>query len=72
MKIYGTGQTFNAVIVRSFANKLCTVAPDVCSPESVRAACDRARVLDPRYQALLKSTTTRVHAAPSDDGAICI
>ena len=72
-KVYGTGQAFNAVIVRSFANKLCTVAPDVCSPDSVRDACDKARRLDPRYQALLK-TTTATYAAPlgDDDGAICI
>ena len=71
LKVYGTGQLFNAVIVRSFANKLCTVAPDVCSPDSVRAACDNARRLDPRCQALLKTTT---YAAPlgDDDGAICI
>ena len=73
LKVYGTGQLFNAVIVRSFANKLCTVAPDVCSPDSVREACDRARSLDPRYQALLQ-TNTEVYAAPigDDDGAICI
>ena len=72
-KVYGTGQAFNAVIVRSFANKLCTVAPDVCLPDSVREACDKARRLDPRYQALLK-TTTATYAAPlgDDDGAICI
>ena len=71
LKVYGTGQLFNAVIVRSFANKLCTVAPDVCSPDSVREACDKARRLDPRCQVLLKSTTT--YAAPlGDDGAICI
>ena len=73
LKVYGTGQLFNAVIVRSFANKLCTVAPDVCSPDSVREACDRARSLDPRYQALLQTNTT-AYAAPlgDDDGAICI
>ena len=73
LKVYGTGQAFNAVIVRSFANKLCTVAPDVCSPDSVREACDRARSLDPRYQALLR-TNTKAYAAPigDDDGAICI
>ena len=72
LKVYGTGQAFNAVIVRSFANKLCTVAPDVCSPDSVREACDRARSLDPRYQALLQ-TNTEAYAAPlGDDGAICI
>ena len=73
LKVYGTGQAFNAVIVRSFANKLCTVAPDVCSPDSVRDACERARRLDPRYQALLKTTTT-TYAVPlgDDDGAICI
>ena len=73
LKVYGTGQLFNAVIVRSFANKLCTVAPDVCSPDSVRDACDKARRLDPRYQALLQTTTT-TYAAPlgDDDGAICI
>ena len=73
LKVYGTGQLFNAVIVRSFANKLCTVAPDVCSPDSVRAACDRARSLDPRYQALLQTNTKA--CAPlggDDDGAICI
>ena len=73
LKVYGTGQLFNAVIVRSFANKLCTVAPDVCSPDSVREACDRARSLDPRYQALLQTNTT-AYAAPlgDDDRAICI
>ena len=72
LKVYGTGQLFNAVIVRSFANKLCTVAPDVCSPDSVRDACDKARRLDPRYQALLQ-TNTAAYAAPlGDDGAICI
>ena len=71
LKVYGTGQLFNAVIVRSFANKLCTVAPDVCSPDSVRDACDKARRLDPR----VKTTgTTATYAAPlgGDDGAICI
>ena len=71
LKVYGTGQSFNAVIVRSFANKLCTVAPDVCSPDSVRDACDKARRLDPR----VKTTgTTTTHDAPlgNDDGAICI
>ena len=71
LKVYGTGQLFNAVIVRSFANKLCTVAPDVCSPDSVRDACDKARRLDPRYQALLQ-TNTKVYDACNDDGAICI
>ena len=73
LKVYGTGQAFNAVIVRSFANKLCTVAPDVCSPDSVRDACDKARRLDPRYQALLQ-TNTPSYIAPlgDDDGAICI
>ena len=67
---YGTGQLFNAVIVRSFANKLCTVAPDVCSPDSVSEACAKARRLDPR----VKTTTTTAYAAPlgDDDGAICI
>ena len=65
LKVYGTGQLFNAVIVRSFANKLCTVAPDVCSPDSVREACDKARRLDPRYQALLSTTTT--YEAPLGD-----
>ena len=70
LKVYGTGQLFNAVIVRSFANKLCTVAPDVCSPDSVREACDKARRLDPRC----KTTGTTTYAAPlgDDDGAICI
>ena len=73
LKVYGTGQLFNAVIVRSFANKLCTVAPDVCSPDSVSEACDRARRLDPRYQALLQTNTTAYPAPPGDDdGAICI
>ena len=73
LKVYGTGQSFNAVIVRSFANKLCTVAPDVCLPDSVSAACDKARRLDPRCQALLQTNTT-AYAAPlgDDDGAICI
>ena len=71
LKVYGTGQLFNAVIVRSFANKLCTVAPDVCSPDSVREACDEARRLDPRYQALLQTNTT-TYAEATDDGAICI
>ena len=71
LKVYGTGQLFNAVIVRSFANKLCTVAPDVCSTDSVREACDKARQLDPR----VKTTgTTTAYDAPlgGDDGAICI
>ena len=45
------GPVIQRVIVRSFANKLCTVAPDVCSPDSVREACDKARLLDPRCQA---------------------
>ena len=72
LKVYGTGQAFNAVIVRSFANKLCTVAPDVCSPDSVREACDKARRLDPRYQALLQTNTTTYAAPLGDDGAICI
>ena len=71
LKVYGTGQSFNAVIVRSFANKLCTVAPDVCSPDSVSAACNKARRLDPRCQA---TATTTTYDAPlgGDDGAICI
>ena len=70
LKVYGTGQLFNAVIVRSFANKLCTVAPDVCSPDSVREACDKARLLDPRCKT---TGTTTTYAAPlDDDGAICI
>ena len=71
LKVYGTGQTFNAVIVRSFANKLCTVAPDVCSPDSVREACDKARRLDPRVK---PTGTTTTYDAPlgNDDGAICI
>ena len=71
LKVYGTGQLFNAVIVRSFANKLCTVAPDVCSPDSVRDACDKARRLDPRCKT---TGTTTTYAAPlgDDDGAICI
>ena len=71
LKVYGTGQLFNAVIVRSFANKLCTVAPDVCSPDSVSAACDKARLLDPRCKT---TGTTTTYAAPlgDDDGAICI
>jgi hypothetical protein len=71
LKVYGTGQLFNAVIVRSFANKLCTVAPDVCSPDSVREACEKARQLDPRCQT---TGTTTTYAAPlgDDDGAICI
>jgi len=72
LKVYGTGQLFNAVIVRSFANKLCTVAPDVCLPDSVREACDKARRLDPRYQALLQTNTTTYAAPLDDDGAICI
>ena len=71
LKVYGTGQAFNAVIVRSFANKLCTVAPDVCLPDSVSAACDKARLLDPRCKT---TGTTTTYAAPlgDDDGAICI
>ena len=71
LKVYGTGQLFNAVIVRSFANKLCTVAPDVCLPDSVSAACDKARLLDPRCKT---TGTTTTYAAPlgDDDGAICI
>ena len=71
LKVYGTGQSFNAVIVRSFANKLCTVAPDVCLPDSVSAACDKARLLDPRCKT---TGTTTTYAAPlgDDDGAICI
>ena len=71
LKVYGTGQLFNAVIVRSFANKLCTVAPDVCSPDSVSAACNKARQLDPRCSTTTKTTT---YDAPlgDDDGAICI
>ena len=73
LKVYGTGQLFNAVIVRSFANKLCTVAPDVCSPDSVRDACDKARRLDPRYQALLRTNKPSYTAhLGDDDGAICI
>ena len=71
LTVYGTGQLFNAVIVRSFANKLCTVAPDVCLPDSVSAACDKARLLDPRCKT---TGTTTTYAAPlgDDDGAICI
>ena len=71
LKVYGTGQAFNAVIVRSFANKLCTVAPDVCLPDSLSAACDKARLLDPRCKT---TGTTTTYAAPlgDDDGAICI
>ena len=71
LMVYGTGQAFNAVIVRSFANKLCTVAPDVCSPDSVSAACEKARLLDPRCK---MTGTTTTYAAPlgDDDGAICI
>ena len=71
LKVYGTGQLFNAVIVRSFANKLCTVAPDVCSPDSVREACDKARRLDPRVK-MTGTTTTYDAPLGNDDGAICI
>ena len=71
LKVYGTGQSFNAVIVRSFANKLCTVAPDVCSPDSVREACDKARRLDPRVK-MTGTTTTYDAPLGNDDGAICI
>ena len=71
LKVYGTGQAFNAVIVRSFANKLCTVAPDVCSPDSVREACDKARQLDPRCQTTGTTTSYAAHIG-DDDGAICI
>ena len=55
IKVFESSETFNAAIVRSFANKLCTAAPDVCAPESVRAACVRARHIDARYRALLKA-----------------
>ena len=71
LKVYGTGQAFNAVIVRSFANKLCTVAPDVCSPDSVSAACEKARRLDPRVKTT-GTTTTYDATLGDDDGAICI
>ena len=43
------------MIVRSFANKLSTMAPDVCPAERVRAPCVRARHMDPRYQAMLQA-----------------
>ena len=55
LQVFGSAEPFNAVIVRSFANKLSTMAPDVCPAERVRAPCVRARHMDPRYQAMLQA-----------------
>ena len=55
LQVFGSAEPFNAVIVRSFANKLSTMAPDVCPAERVRASCVRARHMDPRYQGMLRS-----------------
>ena len=83
LQVFGSAEPFNAVIVRSFANKLSTMAPDVCPAERVRAPCVRARHMDPRYQAMLqamggqtvlptkpKRGMSRVEPAPTGDAAV--
>ena len=60
LQVFGSAEPFNAVIVRSFANKLSTMAPDVCPAERVRASCVRARHMDPRYQGMLRSMGEQV------------
>jgi hypothetical protein len=44
-----------AAIVRSFAAKISGAAGDVCPPEKLRGACNRARRLDARYREFIAS-----------------
>ena len=55
-KTYGLNEsTVCAAIVRSFAAKISGAAGDVCPPEKLRGACNRARRLDARYREFIAS-----------------
>jgi len=57
---YGSVNTCNAVIVRSFAAKIAGAASDVCLLQSVRGACNRARHIDVVYRKWI-NTVARGH-----------
>ena len=57
---WGSVNTCNAVIVRSFAAKIAGAASDVCLLQSVRGACNRARHIDVVYRKWI-NTVARGH-----------